>query len=136
MSGSTVDYIRLLIFASMIGLIVWSAIPGTDKASVIGAKDGQVGGANEVRKLIPDFSVCGEGSVRTESYKDDKRVKCSAVVREATIYAQTKCAGYLENEAACRQERASQCDIHHENGDGCQRLVVLSALSKAGLKLK
>ena len=129
------DYVRVFVLVSILGILVWSALPEGGKP-VIGAQKSAVGGHDGVRKLTPDFTVCGEGSVRTPAYEDEKRAKCSAVVREATIEAQTKCAPYLENEATCRQGRESRCERFKDDCDGCQRLVVGAALAKAKLSLK
>ena len=80
--------------------------------------------------------MCGEGSVQTEQYIDDKRKKCSAIVRTATIDAQEKCQKYIANEAACRLERSSHCTVHSNNVEGCARLVVAAALAREGLPVK
>jgi len=135
-----VDGIRLLVLLFLVGFSIWSAIDtyGASSAPPIGAKkDGNpVGSANGVRKLEPNFKACGEGDVSTPAYKDAMRVKCSAVVREATIDAQTRCSEYLQNEADCRQERNSHCESQRENVEGCLRLVVVAALARAGVQFK
>jgi len=135
------DYIRMLVLLFLVGFSTWSGYASYRASSVpdIGEKkDGNpVGSAKGVRKLEPDFTACGaDGDVGTPTYKDPKRRTCTAVVREATIDAQTRCAEYLENEAACRQERASHCAAQQENVEGCARLVVVAALSRAGLPFK
>jgi len=133
------DGIRLLILLFLVGISIWSGVDTFRASSApIGAKkDGNpVGSANGVRKLEPDFSACGDGDIFTPVYKDANRVKCSAVVREATIDAQTRCSEYLQNEADCRQERTSRCETQQENVEGCVRLVVVSTLARAGLPHK
>jgi hypothetical protein len=129
-----VEVSRLAVLFALIGLCAWSVFNSSDAGAKVQGKKSPVG--TEVRKLQPDFTMCGEGSVQTEQYIDDKRKKCSAIVRTATIDAQEKCQKYIANEAACRLERSSHCTIHSNNVEGCARLVVAAALARENLPVK
>lgn len=122
----------MLVFALLVAALGWSGyakMSGANEPPAIGATKDPVGSHDGVRKLVPDFTVCGDGDINAPSR--DGRNPCSRIVREATIKAQTECSAYIQNEADCRQERGSKCDIHMANMEGCQRLVVLAALAKA-----
>ncbi len=133
---NSADIVRMGLLLGLLGLCTWSAYDSFFTKTSIGSTNSPVGSLNGIRKLDPDFSVCGNGDISTPSYKDDKRSKCSAIVRDATINAQTLCVDYLQNEADCRQERNSRCSAQTDNVEGCTRLVVIAALSDAGLQIK
>jgi hypothetical protein len=139
------EHVRLVALCALVGIVCWSTFtkvtgwnsPEPIGSTPVGQSNGKhIGHYDGVKKLIPDFTVCGEGNISTESYKDAQRLKCTAIVREATIEAQSKCESYIENEANCRVDRSSRCEVHRENIDGCQRLVVLAALGKEKLIFK
>lgn len=133
MSVSAIEIMRLLVLLGLIGMCAWSVFDSGNPNGGAKSKHASDYVGRVVRQLEPDFTICGEGSVRTESYKDEKRSLCSATVREATIIAQSKCSAYIENEADCRLERESICDTQTGNVQGCARLVVAAALAKQGI---